>query len=444
MTAPPGDSAGIRPRLHFTPERGWLNDPHGITWVDGEYHLFYQHIPAGTQWASAVHWGHAVAPDLMHWRRLPIALSPAPDEEGCWTGAMILDDGVPTIIYTSVPADDWNLGRIAAAVPDNQFRTWTRPPNGVLIDHPPGELHARVFRDPCIVRTDAGWAMIVGVGVEEGVGLAVQYTSPDARSWTYTGVLCSRSRSEIEGVWTGGMWECPQLFRVGDDWALVVSVWDDDRLFYVAGAIGSYDGTRFTAERWSRITHDETAYAMTSFVDRSGLPCVMFWLREDPAHDPSSRPWAGALSLPMVAEVGPDRSLRLRPHPDVDALRASRAVTEHPGGIEITDASRGLDVALPAAHRHRWSARLRSDTQDLLTMAFDGGEGGLVVTSSTGERTPVPVSGDAIRIVVDSGLVEIFPGAGCASFRVPAGSETDVTMGGLASSEIRVWRLDLS
>jgi sucrose-6-phosphate hydrolase SacC (GH32 family) len=83
----PPDAGNIRPRLHFTPERGWLNDPHGIIWAGGEYHLFYQHVPTGTEWAAAVHWGHAVAPDLLRWRRLPIALSPGPDEEGCWTGA---------------------------------------------------------------------------------------------------------------------------------------------------------------------------------------------------------------------------------------------------------------------------------------------------------------------------------------------------------------------
>ncbi len=443
MTTAPGVTAAPRPRLHFTPECGWLNDPHGITWVDGEYHLFYQHIPAGTGWASTVHWGHAVAPDLMRWRRLPIALTPAPDEEGCWTGATVLQDGRPTIVYTSVLAEDWNLGRIAVALPDAQLRTWTRSGDGILIDGPPPELHAKVFRDPCIFPTETGWTMVVGVGVEEGLGLAVQYTSLDARHWDHTGVLCSRSRSETEGVWTGGMWECPQLFRIGDDWALVVSVWNDDQLFYVAGAIGRYDGNTFTPERWTRITHDETAYAMTSFVDRSGLPCVMSWLRENADHDAASRPWAGALSLPMIAEVGPDRSLRLRPHPDVDALRRPLPVDEDPAGrVQITDAGGGLDVELPAAGGGSWSLRLHGRTSELLTIEFDGFTAGIVVRSTTGTVTPVPVSSNRVRIVVDSGVVEVFAGSGSAAFRVPAIDETSAVIEGLGVRELGCWRLD--
>ena len=353
----------------------------------------------------------------------------------------MLKDGRPTIVYTSVLPDNWNLGRIAVAPPDEQLRTWTRPGDGILIEGPPPELRATVFRDPCIFRTDAGWTMVVGVGVEEGVGLAVQYTSPDARHWTYSGVLCSRSRSETEGVWTGGMWECPQLFRIGDDWALVVSVWDDDRLYYVAGAIGRYDGSTFTPERWSRITHDETAYAMTSFVDRSGSPCVMFWLRENPDHDAASRPWAGALSLPMVAEVGPDRSLRLRPHPDVDALRESLCVNETaPGTVEITDASDGLDMEIALIGAAKWEWRLHSAASTLLTLQWTDDEG-LVVVRSDGGRSVLPVSWDHVRVIVDSGVVEVFTGDGSAAFRVPTTSETTVRVTGSDLAGIRYWRL---
>ncbi len=431
----------IRPRLHFTPERGWLNDPHGITWVDGEYHLFYQHIPAGTAWAPTVHWGHAVGPDLMLWRRLPIALTPAPNE-GCWTGATVLEDGRPNIVYTSVLPDHCNLGRIAVAIPDQQLRTWTTPDDGILLGGPPPDLNAAVFRDPCIFRTDAGWTMVVGVGVEDGAATAVHYTSPDARRWSYTGVLCSRNRSETDGVWTGGMWECPQLFRIGDDWALVVSVWDDDRLYYVAGAIGAYDGTTFTPERWSRITDDEIAYAMTSFTDRAGRPCVMSWLREDPEHDADSRPWAGALSLPMVAQVGPERTLRLHPHPDVDALRDLSPVSRKaPGLFEMAEASRGLDLELPVAHNEGWALRLYGPSSPLLTMHFDSVAVGLVVNPPAGPSMVVPVSDDRIRIVIDSGLVKIFAGNGSAAFRVPATSETTLAVTGSDLDRLRCWRL---
>lgn len=252
----------------------------------------------------------------------------------------------------------------------------------------------------------------------------------------------SRNRSETDGFCTGAMWECPQLFRIGDDWALVVSVWDDDRLYYVAGAIGAYNGTTFTPERWSRITHDETAYAMTSFTDRAGLPCVMSWLREDPGDDAESRPWVGALSLPMVAEVGPGRSLQLRPHPDVDALRCSSPLTRLVSDrVEMIEASKGLDLELPVAHDEVWELQLHGQSSWLLTMHFVCFAVGLVVNRPTGLPMVVPVSDDRIRIVIDSGLVEIFSGNGSAAFRVPATSETTLAVTGSDLDRLRCWRL---
>ncbi|MGS0687871.1 glycoside hydrolase family 32 protein [Nakamurella sp. GG22] len=438
------DGGHVRPRLHFTPERGWLNDPHGIIWAGGEYHLFYQHVPAGTEWAAAVHWGHAVAPDLLRWRRLPIALSPRADEEGCWTGATQLADGVLRILYTSVLADKWDIGRIAVALPDRELLRWERPTDSVLIAGPPDDLAARVFRDPCLVRTERGWSMVVGAGVTDGTGLAVQYTSADGENWTYGGVLCSRSSADVDGVWTGTMWECPQLFRVGADWVLVVSVWDKDTLYYVAGAVGRYDGVMFTAERWSRLTHDETAYAMTSFTDSVGRPCVMSWLREDPSQAPVSKPWAGALSLPMVVEVGHDRTVRLRPHPDLEALRRDVPISHDAGrgGLVVAGGSRGLDIELPG-RRPDWRVALTAGHDEVLAIEASPEEGRLTITRpGLGEAATVPATADVIRVVIDAGIVEIFAGDGCSALRVPADRETDVVVSGVDPGQLTIHRLE--
>ncbi len=438
------DGRTIRPRLHFTPERGWLNDPHGIIWFGGEYHLFYQHVPAGTEWAAAVHWGHAVAPDLLRWRRLPIALSPGPDEEGCWTGATQITDGVLRILYTSVLADKWDIGRIAVALPDRELRRWERPADGVLIAGPPNDLAARVFRDPCLVRTEQGWSMVVGAGVTDGTGLAVQYTSPDGENWTYGGPLCSRSSADVDGVWTGTMWECPQLFQVGAAWVLVVSVWDNDTLYYVAGAVGRYDGVTFTAERWSRLSHDGTAYAMTSFTDSNGRPCVMSWLREDPSQTPGSKPWAGALSLPMVVEVDHDRTLRMRPHPDLDALRSDAPIALDAGRsrVEVAGSSRGLDIELQTG-RSGWSLVLAAGHDEVLAVEPSSEEGRLAVSRpGTGQALTVPVCVDVIRVVIDAGIVEIFAGDGSCAIRVPADRETDVVLSGVDPAQLTIHRLE--
>ena len=107
---------GIRPRVHLTPEAGWLNDPHGLHFIDGAYHLFFQHVPDSTDWRSGISWGHAVSTDLLHWETQPVALAPGDGDEGCWSGcAVIDDDGRPVLFYTSVWQPDPELGRVRIA-----------------------------------------------------------------------------------------------------------------------------------------------------------------------------------------------------------------------------------------------------------------------------------------------------------------------------------------
>lgn len=411
-TSRPGVAA--RPALHFTAPSQWLNDPHGLCWAGGEYHLFYQHNPAGKVWSAAIVWGHATSVDLVRWRHAPVALRPEPVERGCWTGAVLVEDDRPTILYTSVAGQDWDIGRIAAARPDSRLRHWASersPEPDIVIEAPPESLGAVVFRDPCLVRTDDGWAMVVGVGVSDGTGLAVQWVSTDARQWVYDGVVCSRP-SDAEGVWTGTMWECPQLFRLeGDTWALVVSVWDAGRLYYDAVAVGTYDGHRFVAESWSRLTHDENAYAMTSFVDRNGQPAVMFWLREDADHELESQEWSGALSLPMVAELTAERQVRLVPHPDVDTLRlgARQPAGDSPWAL----GGGGLDIAVPVGDGA--SMAVRADGTVAVRLTFSPVE---ITVSRPGRPDDVVPVGDAVvRVVVDAGIVMIHAGLGCATVR---------------------------
>ena len=113
MTAP-----AIRPRVHLTPEAGWLNDPHGLHFLDGVYHLFFQHVPDSTDWRRDIHWGHATSTDLLHWESRPIALPPGDGDEGCWSGCAIIDDdGRPVLFYTSVGEPDPDLGRGPARPP---------------------------------------------------------------------------------------------------------------------------------------------------------------------------------------------------------------------------------------------------------------------------------------------------------------------------------------
>ena len=82
----------MRPAFHFTPAAGWINDPHGLRHHNGEYHVFFQHLPGRTEWSEEIHWGHAKGPDLLSLEELPVAISPGDGDGGIWTGSLVVDD----------------------------------------------------------------------------------------------------------------------------------------------------------------------------------------------------------------------------------------------------------------------------------------------------------------------------------------------------------------
>jgi beta-fructofuranosidase len=108
-----------RPRYHFLPPANWMHDPNGLIQWGTTYHLFYQYNPNGP-FHGTIHWGHATSEDLVHWRHLPIALTPTPggaDADGCWSGCALNDDGIPTLLAEGGDAhlnvlDAWQMHSI--------------------------------------------------------------------------------------------------------------------------------------------------------------------------------------------------------------------------------------------------------------------------------------------------------------------------------------------
>lgn len=299
-----------RPALHFAPARGWINDPYGVTWRDGRYHLFFQHVPGATAWAVDQHWGHAVSDDLVTWTELPVVLSPDESDGGIWSGSVVDAHG-GRLFYTSVAADAPELGRIRAARPtDDTWATWAKQ-DGTVVDIP-DDLDLVHVRDPFVLHDGTAWRMVVGAGQRDGTGLALSWTSDDLDTWTYRGVLASRHDTERDPVWTGTVWECPQLLRVDDAWVLVVSVWAAGETKYVAAAVGDLVDHRFEGRSWQRLAHG-AHYAASAFRDADDRPCLIHWLRG--AADLETG-WAGAHSVPHVLRLDGDRVVA-DPHPAV-------------------------------------------------------------------------------------------------------------------------------
>ena len=321
----------MRPRLHLTPPRGWLNDPHGITWLDGRYHLFHQAVPDSLTHRPSCAWGHVTSPDLLTFEHRPVALAPDADDGGCWTGSLVTDGRDATIFYTAVDVPDAGIGRIRVARPaDAAWDTWTK---GDVVVRAPDGLDLAEFRDPFLVREGSGWRMFVAGATRGGTAVVPTWVSDDLATWEYDGIALERASSE-QDPWMGEMWECPQFFQVGDRWAMVASVWSRDTLHHAGYALGTLRAGRFTAESWGRLSWG-SYYAPSYFLDREGRPSLMFWIRDVGDHEEG---WQSCLSVPHLVDVRDDR-LVLSPHPHLlDGLAArGEQLLEGPDGLTLVD-----------------------------------------------------------------------------------------------------------
>ncbi|GHH75189.1 glycoside hydrolase family 32 protein [Promicromonospora soli] len=242
----------FRPQFHYTPAKNWMNDPNGLVYYKGEYHLFYQHNPDGNSWGN-MSWGHAVSTDLVHWKELPLALS-HDDKEMVFSGSAVIDYGNTTgfgskddpamvAIYTSAlkgrPGQDQSL-----AYSLDRGRTWTKYEGNPVLD-----IANDDFRDPKVQwhEPTKNWLMTVVKANDRKVAF---YSSKDLKTWTHL------SDFGPQGA-VGGVWECPDLFQLPVDgnprkqkWVLVVSL-NPGHLYGGSGTqyfVGEFDGTTFTPD----------------------------------------------------------------------------------------------------------------------------------------------------------------------------------------------------
>ncbi|WP_226670778.1 glycoside hydrolase family 32 protein [Metabacillus litoralis] len=243
-----------RPQYHFTPEVNWMNDPNGMVFYEGEYHLFYQYHPNGTTWGP-MHWGHAVSKDLVHWEHLPIGLEP--DENGMiFSGSAVVDrndtsgffNGQSGLVAIFTHADTYPNSerprqRQSIAYSHDQGRSWKKyEGNPVLSDE-----EITDFRDPKVFwhKETNRWIMVIAAG--QSVRF---YTSSNLIDWEFASEFGEEHGSHQ------GVWECPDLFELSIDgdhrkkkWVLFLSIGDDpsfeegSRTQYF---IGDFDGKTFT------------------------------------------------------------------------------------------------------------------------------------------------------------------------------------------------------
>jgi beta-fructofuranosidase len=376
--------------------------------------MCYQALPDRTAWSPECAWGHAVSPDLVVWEERGLVLRPGPDELGCWSGSVVVDErGDLRAFYTRVLIDDPTGSQIAAARGEASGRL-TSSRDDVVIEAPPAGV--AVFRDPYVWRDERGWAMIVGAGTSDGAGAVLQYRSTDLERWRYTGIL---RRGYVPGLRGNArqVWECPQLLRVGDRWLLVVSAQGDGSAGHVAALAGRYDGYELLGGEWHRLAFGTAPYATSLFRDRGAHPCMISWLREDPRLAPEPAAWAGAHSL--VARVEIDRTGRViaSPHP---ALVHGTVFTHATCARScVTDVSSGAPEHVTVAGDGLLDVKVRRAGHRIVRVFRSSGEPGVVIDRLGCPLDVLPSQvWDKIDVFVDADILEVFAGGSYGAWRL--------------------------
>ncbi|WP_318212773.1 MULTISPECIES: glycoside hydrolase family 32 protein [unclassified Streptomyces] len=431
-----------RPRYHFTSPGGWLNDPNGLSHWNGVYHLFYQYNPLAPA-HHRIHWGHATSTDLVTWTDEPVALVPGttgPDRDGCWSGVLVDDGGVPTLVYSGRHGQR-ELPCVATGSPD--LRHWTKDPGNPVIAAPPTGLDVTAYRDHCVWREGALWRQLVGSGIRGRGGTAFLYESADLRDWRYVGPLLVGDASEGGATdldWTGTMWECVDLFRVGDVDILAFSAWDEGATLHPLYWTGRYSEDRFEPTALHRLDYGRNYfYAPQSTRDAHGRRIMFGWLQEGRGEEATARAgWSGVMSLPRLVTPGADGTLAQAPVPELERLRRDHVAVGAfaAGTASPLDAIRGDQLDLEATLRLAPGATVRLGVRETpdgtertvveITRDTTGASGTLRLRREASSLAPdvdtsprhghLPLGEDGtveLRVLVDHSALEIFAN-GCA------------------------------
>lgn len=402
----------FRPRAHFTPAQNWINDPNGLLYYKGKYHLFFQHNPSGILWGN-MSWGHSVSSDLQRWEHLPVAID-CTDTTGIFSGSAVVDfnntsgfgstDNPPLIaIYTVHQNDESNQSQHIAYSLDEGL-TWTK-----YADNPVLDLGMKDFRDPKVSWNEftESWLMTIAKPHEYKIAF---FSSTDLKNWDHLSDFGPLGA-------TGGIWECPDLFSLrapnGDlKWVLLVSLNPGG----IAGGsgtqyfIGDWDGKTFSTDqsetKW--IDYGRDNYAGVTFHNApDNRRIFLAWMSNwDYAAKLPSPIWRGSMTTPReLALVDYNNDLHLSSLP-------TREVTEVIDKSFTIDSDEDCTITI-------------EDNDASLLITFESTTKKITVDRSEAWFTELPDAPQStpvinlpeftIRLVLDHGSLELFvPEAGLA------------------------------
>ena len=317
-----------RPTYHFLSPKNWMNDPNGLFYFEGKFHMLYQSNPDEPTFKNDMKWAHAVSKDLVHWKHLPIALKSDKyyDKYGCWSGMAVINDSVPTILYIGAQHNEqmrFSHMPCIAMGKGKDLVHWRKHPNNPvnitprepIFEWTGGEV---VYADtPFAWRHGKTWHILLSAKLAEKPKEKCKlwlFKSQDLINWRYLNPLF-----EWNDVRPGDMMVCPGFFRFGRKWVLIVTLLQGGKTIYF---VGSYKKHKFTPEFQGEIDLGDSFYAAQAFKDPAGR-CIMFgWMMEKCSQRMSiAAGWSGAMSLPRILTLRPDGRLNFEPASELQILR---------------------------------------------------------------------------------------------------------------------------
>ena len=417
---------GTRPIYHFRPPAQWMNDPVGIIFHKGFYHVFYEFNPYGDTWgADGTHWGHTRSRDLVHWEHLPIAFGPSRElgERRCNSGCLAFNDaGTPIIFYNMVPfegrREHW------AVLGDDDLIQWEKWNGNPFLSWRTRERHGAPVHPydkedmPFIFREGGRTLMLLSSCKIKGKGVVPIYEAEDGSllKWRYRGIMHNDSG------------ECPNFMKLGSRWVLIYGAYR-----WVEYFVGSFDieTLTFTTEKQGVVDYSygpahpnfrtRGLYATYTFPDPEGR-CIMFgWV----SGFEQGRGWHGCLSLPRILSLDKEQNLIQTPAPELKKLRGQHRSIEN---LTVVDETKRLN-------------EIKGDTMELVAELEQGNataiglklrcseNGGKAVTlryasgtlNVAGTQVPVALGGKAnafrLHVFLDKSVMEVFvnDGMSCVS-----------------------------
>ena len=430
-----------RPQFHFTPKKNWMNDPNGLIYLDGEYHLFYQYNPFGIKWGH-MSWGHAVSKDMLRWKELPVAI-PEGDDEAIFSGSAVYDknntsglgskENPPLIAIYTAHSDKKKIQAQSIAYSLDKGRTFTKYSKNPVLD-----LKLQHFRDPKVFWDSerSNWVMVVVKANEKKVAI---FTSANLITWEHQsdfGPLAAQ----------GGDWECPDLIQLPVDgdttkksWVMIVSL-NPGGIEGGSGTqyfVGNFDGKSFkpsqSYEKAQWIDYGKDNYAGVTFSNMPDSRNILIgWMSSwQYASGLPKTLWTGAMTIPRELTLTKSKngiSLVSNPIQELNSLHTGKTYKESNIKVKGTQNLKGisgreLDITMTIVPNKTGKSGINvlTGNKEFTQIGYDANSGEIFLNRGTSSLSMaiVELLGTqkafvgkqkeiTLRIIVDRSSVEVF------------------------------------